>query len=190
VGAADGLLDRRDAHPVVLDELGGIAGLSEAVVYADELDRRGVVLRENLRDARAHPALLLMLLDGHECAARACGVEYRAALPQCDLVVVLPAEERKAHVNQIGVLAGRAVASAAKTCKEYMAPSGPPPALTEAQRQTAIADAECMRMHGLSNFPDPTFSGGNEQLNLGPGLNLESPAVEAASKACGGAPRP
>jgi hypothetical protein len=56
-------------------------------------------------------------------------------------------------------IAGPVVASAAKTCKQYMAPSGAPPALTESQRNAAIADAACMRTHGLPNFPDPTFSG-------------------------------
>jgi hypothetical protein len=82
-------------------------------------------------------------------------------------------------------VAGPVVASAAKTCKEYMAPSGAPPALSESQRQAAIADAACMRTHGLPNFPDPTFSGPNQRLNLGPGLNPQSPAVERAAKACG-----
>jgi hypothetical protein len=82
-------------------------------------------------------------------------------------------------------IAGPVVASAAQTCKEYMAPSGAPPALSESQRQAAIAQADCMRRHGLPNFPDPTFSGPNQQLNLGPGLNPQSPAVEQAAKACG-----
>jgi hypothetical protein len=82
-------------------------------------------------------------------------------------------------------IAGPAVASAAKNCKEYMGPSGPPPALTESQREAAIAQADCMRTHGLPNFPDPTFSGGNQQLNLSPGMNPQSPAVEQAAKACG-----
>ena len=82
-------------------------------------------------------------------------------------------------------IAGPVVASAAKTCKQYMAPGGAPPALTESQRQAAIADAECMRTHGLPNFPDPTFSGPHQRLNLGPGLNPQSPAVEQAAKACG-----
>jgi hypothetical protein len=86
-------------------------------------------------------------------------------------------------------LAGPAVAAAAKVCQEYMAPSGPPPALSESERLAALHFAACMRAHGL-NFPDPTFSGGNQQLNLGPGLNLDSPAVETAAKACGGVPRP
>jgi hypothetical protein len=82
-------------------------------------------------------------------------------------------------------IAGPAVASAAKNCKEYMGPSGPPPALTESQKRAAIARADCMRTHGLPNFPDPTFSGGYQQLNLPPGLNPQSPAVEQAAKACG-----
>jgi hypothetical protein len=86
-------------------------------------------------------------------------------------------------------IGGPAVAAAAKICKEYMAPGGPPPALSQSQRAAVLHFAACMRAHGL-NFPDPTFSGGSEQLNLGPGLNLDSPAVKAASKACGGMPRP
>jgi hypothetical protein len=82
-------------------------------------------------------------------------------------------------------LAGPAVAAAAKACKEYMVPTGPPPALTESQRQAAIAHARCMRTHGVPNFPDPTLSGVSRQLNLAPGLNPQSPAVERAAKACG-----
>jgi hypothetical protein len=86
-------------------------------------------------------------------------------------------------------IAGPAVAVAGKVCKEYMAPGGALPALSESQRLAALQFAACMRAHGL-NFPDPTFSGGNQQIHLGPGLNLDSPAVKAAAKACGGVPRP
>jgi hypothetical protein len=82
-------------------------------------------------------------------------------------------------------MAGPKVASAAKACQEYMAPSGPPPALSESQREAAISYAHCMRTHGVPNFPDPTFNGANQSLNLGPGLNPESPAVLGAAKACG-----
>ena len=82
-------------------------------------------------------------------------------------------------------LAGPAVAAAAKACSEYMAPSGPPPTLSESQRQAAIAHAQCMRTHGLPNFPDPTFSGANQQLDIPLGLNPDSPAVQRAAKTCG-----
>ena len=81
-------------------------------------------------------------------------------------------------------LAGPAVASAGKTCKEYMAPAGPGPTVSESERVAAIANAECMRKHGVPNFPDPGFSGG--QLNAGlAGVNPRSPAFEQAAAACG-----
>jgi len=80
---------------------------------------------------------------------------------------------------------GPAVTHAEKVCKEYMPPGGPGPAVSESQRVAALNHAACMRAHGLPNFPDPTFSGGNQKLNLGPGLNLNSPAVKKAAEACG-----
>jgi len=79
---------------------------------------------------------------------------------------------------------GPKVASAAKTCQEYMAPSGPPPSLSASQRAAAIANAECMRKHGVPNFPDPAFSGGQSTPGLG-GVNPDSPAFKQAAGACG-----
>jgi hypothetical protein len=81
--------------------------------------------------------------------------------------------------------AGPALVSAEQTCKEYLPPGGPPPAVSEGQRIGALAAAACMRNHGLPNFPDPTFNGGQQSLNFGPGLNPESPAFRRAAKACG-----
>ncbi len=81
-------------------------------------------------------------------------------------------------------LAGPAVATAAKTCQEYMAPSGPPSTVSESERVAAIANAECMRKHGVPSFPDPTFSGGQFNAGLG-GVNPQSPAFEQAAAACG-----
>ena len=80
-------------------------------------------------------------------------------------------------------LAGPAVASAARSCKQYMAP-GSPPAVSESERVAAIANAECMRVHGVPNFPDPTFSGG--QLNAGlDAVNPQAPAFKRAAAECG-----
>ncbi|MGO9900782.1 MAG: hypothetical protein ACLP0J_14075 [Solirubrobacteraceae bacterium] len=81
-------------------------------------------------------------------------------------------------------LAGPVVASAAKTCQEYMAPSGPPPVVSESERVAAIANAECMRKHGVPNFPDPTFSGGRFNAGLA-GVDPQSPAFKQAAAACG-----
>ncbi|MGO9907797.1 MAG: hypothetical protein ACLPY3_19075 [Solirubrobacteraceae bacterium] len=51
--------------------------------------------------------------------------------------------------------------------------------------------AKCMRSHGVPNFPAPkviSSSGGSQQVYL-PGVNPQSPAVQAAAKACGGGPK-
>ena len=81
-------------------------------------------------------------------------------------------------------IAGPVVASAAETCKEYMAPSGPPPQPSASQKSAALAFARCMRAHGVPNFPDPTFSGGGP---AGPqaGINPQSPAFRSAARVCG-----
>lgn len=58
------------------------------------------------------------------------------------------------------------------------------PAPTTAQRQHAVAEelkyAECMRSHGVPNFPDPTSQG---SLGLD-GIDPSSPVVQRAEAAC------
>jgi hypothetical protein len=46
-----------------------------------------------------------------------------------------------------------------------------------------LAYARCMRSHGVSDFPDPTTSGG-VGIILPRGLNPNSPTFKAASQAC------
>jgi hypothetical protein len=86
-------------------------------------------------------------------------------------------------------LAGPAVRHAEQVCKEYMPPGGPGPTVSAAQQAAALAAAACMRRHGLSTFPDPTFNSSHESLNLGPGLDPNSPAFQRAAQACGSANR-
>lgn len=80
--------------------------------------------------------------------------------------------------------AGPAVVRAQKACEEYL-PHGAPPALSESQRKAALAHAACMRSHGEPDFPDPSFNGPGQQLNLGPGLDPNSPAFQRAARECG-----
>ena len=49
-----------------------------------------------------------------------------------------------------------------------------------------VANARCIRKHGVPSFPDPTFGPGGEGagVNLGPGAGRPSPAIEQAAKAC------
>jgi hypothetical protein len=55
------------------------------------------------------------------------------------------------------------------------------------RRDAILKFSQCMRSHGLTNFPDPVFSGGGAQLRLSPasGLNPSSPAFKSAQAACG-----
>jgi hypothetical protein len=61
--------------------------------------------------------------------------------------------------------------------------------LTEAQQEAllnkALKRAECMRAHGITNFPDPSLHGG--AVHVGPkasGIDPNSPLFQAAAKAC------
>lgn len=60
-------------------------------------------------------------------------------------------------------------------------------------RQAALAHAECMRRHGVPNYPDPKVSGGVGGISVGSdgsGINPRSPAFQQAQKICQpGAPR-
>jgi hypothetical protein len=88
-----------------------------------------------------------------------------------------------------------AFARAYTACRKD-APSGQigPPAPTAAQLRFAIGFAQCMRKHGLPQFPDPLTTYG-PGLTLGPGeyfpfnsttdFQTPSPALRQAAKTCG-----
>lgn len=48
----------------------------------------------------------------------------------------------------------------------------------------ALAYSQCVRSHGVPNFPDPTISDGNIGLNLGNNAGVSQSALQAAENAC------
>jgi hypothetical protein len=53
------------------------------------------------------------------------------------------------------------------------------------KRSDGLAFAQCMRTHGVPNFPDPTIgAGGIYSFSLPPGLDLRSEQSQAAQQAC------
>ena len=58
--------------------------------------------------------------------------------------------------------------------------------IPEAAKLAALKHAECMRAHGVPNYPDPTFSaGGVSQSSGGPSsINPQAPAFQQAQKIC------
>jgi hypothetical protein len=77
--------------------------------------------------------------------------------------------------------------SAMQTCLRLLPPGRSTGAqLTEQQRNAALAQAQCIRSHGVPNFPDPTFpSSGGELIPAAPGFDPASPAFKRAAAACG-----
>lgn len=74
---------------------------------------------------------------------------------------------------------------ARQSCEHLLPGGGPPAQVPESVKQSALKEAECMRAHGLPNYPDPTFpKGGGIMQMMPPGLNPDSPAVQKAQKAC------
>jgi hypothetical protein len=92
-------------------------------------------------------------------------------------------------VNGVAVN-GPAFQSAMHACRSYLPNGGHPTAAQTAEAKAqALAMSRCMRSHGVPNFPDPQFKTGpgggvGVQLN-GPGIDPNSPAFQAAQKACG-----
>jgi hypothetical protein len=92
-------------------------------------------------------------------------------------------------VNGVAVN-GPAFQSAMQACRSYLPNGGHPSAAQTAKAKAqALAMSRCMRSHGVPNFPDPQFRSGpgggvGIQLN-GPGIDPNSPAFQAAQKACG-----
>ena len=79
--------------------------------------------------------------------------------------------------------------AAEKACSKY-APSkvAPSPAQQAKFQEQALKFSECMRHHGVPDFPDPNFSGGGGRVTLkigkSGGINPSSPQFQAAQKAC------
>jgi hypothetical protein len=73
--------------------------------------------------------------------------------------------------------------AANQACRKYSPISKPGRTLTAAQQQQFLNYSQCMRTHGVPNFPDPKFSGGGAQIQL-KGIGPGAPGFDAATKAC------
>jgi hypothetical protein len=76
--------------------------------------------------------------------------------------------------------------SAIQSCQKLLTGGRPRPGVSATLRSQLVAHAQCMRDHGVADFPDPKFptSGGIATFDP-PGINLQSPAYRKAVQACG-----
>ncbi|MFT3863732.1 MAG: hypothetical protein QM729_05610 [Solirubrobacterales bacterium] len=66
-----------------------------------------------------------------------------------------------------------------------LAPSMEPSAQQEDELQSgALEYAECMRSHGVSNFPDPEVAEGHVKMRVPKGVDPNSPTFQKANEAC------
>jgi hypothetical protein len=98
--------------------------------------------------------------------------------------------ERGLRLMQPKGVSPQKMRAADEACRKYLE-DVPAPELTEAQKkefqEAALANARCMREHGISNFPDPTFDengGAQIRIDRKQGIDPESPKFQAAQKAC------
>ena len=93
--------------------------------------------------------------------------------------------------------ASPAVEAARAICKKLLPGGGPPTHASEQQKEQLVATAQCMRKHGVPNFPDPSTKppGNIRDYSLADGIgdvyllvprtiNVNSPAFEQAAKTC------
>jgi hypothetical protein len=70
--------------------------------------------------------------------------------------------------------------NAEQTCARLRPDAGGPPAsITPEQQKSFVANAQCLRKHGVPNFPDPVFGPG------GQGIGYNVPAGSLANQAQG-----
>jgi hypothetical protein len=94
-----------------------------------------------------------------------------------------PATRRRTWLRRIATIAAALVAVAllASACGGNSDPANGSTSSTS-QQASAVAYAQCMRSHGVTNFPDPG-SQGSSNLS-GSGIDTNSSQFESAEKAC------
>ncbi len=89
-------------------------------------------------------------------------------------------------IGSANLVTGRVMVSAMEACLHL----DPPAPLSKAQEQQnmtkMLAYSECMRSHGVTNYPDPTVAAGGRGLlpAFPPGVDVNSPQYTSAVHAC------
>jgi hypothetical protein len=76
--------------------------------------------------------------------------------------------------------------AAEQACEKYTPAANMTPAQSAAENTKGLEFSQCMRSHGVPNFPDPiTGPTGGQAINLrGSGIDQNSPTYQAANQAC------
>jgi hypothetical protein len=97
--------------------------------------------------------------------------------------------EFNVNANELGINPNSTqYRSALEACRSLQAPAGAAPAQQTQTQSAGLKFAQCMRSHGVPNFPDPTSNGGGLSGSIsaqGPnGVDPNSPQFQSAQQAC------
>ncbi len=86
--------------------------------------------------------------------------------------------------QQLGVSESR-IRAATQACQNLLPPVRGQAPLTAQDQQDYLRAAACMRAHGITNFPDPVFTGGSVHFPMpSSGVNTSSPQFTQARQIC------
>jgi hypothetical protein len=89
----------------------------------------------------------------------------------------------KEKIMQLGVSDSR-LRAATGACANLNPAGQGSPTLTVQQQQDYLKAAACMRSHGITGFPDPTFPGGRVSLSIPSSIDTKSRQFTQAAQTC------
>jgi hypothetical protein len=90
----------------------------------------------------------------------------------------------KSKLRQLGYSVSQVRAVEDGPCNHLLAAPAQGPPITPADRSDYLKAAACMRSHGFSDFPDPTFRSGGVQTNIPSSTNQDSSQFKSAAATC------
>ncbi|MBO0835754.1 MAG: hypothetical protein J2P28_09570 [Actinobacteria bacterium] len=91
---------------------------------------------------------------------------------------------KEAAVRALREVSDSVAKSASGACANLNPAGQGPTTLTTQQQQDYLRAAACMRSHGITNFPDPTFSGGSVHFAFPSSIDTSSARFAQAQQIC------
>ena len=91
---------------------------------------------------------------------------------------------KEAVIRALSRLSDSRAMAATNACANLNPAGQGGPTLAAQEQQDYLKAAACMRSHGITNFPDPTFPGGHESISIPSSIDTKSPQVIQAEQIC------
>jgi hypothetical protein len=91
---------------------------------------------------------------------------------------------KEAVIRALSRLSDSRAMAATNACASLNPAGQGGPTLTAHEQQYYLKAAACMRSHGITNFPDPTFPGGRVSLSIPSSIDTKSRQFTQAARTC------